>query len=97
MTEKHILDLDAGEAWEPVVIDLARPFKFNGVVYERCTLRVPTGADMELHIRGKDGVAEVLNLAVALSGWPHVVFQRMTAGDTSTILAAVGELLAGAR
>lgn len=93
-----ILDLDAGGVWEPCTVELLRPFKLMGTLYEAATIRVPTGADLDLHMKGAlPAMEEMRNLAVALTGWPDVVFARMAAGDRQRILGHVGEFIAGVR
>lgn len=93
-----IVDLDAGGSWEPFEVTLLRPFRLMGNVYDTAIIRVPTGADLELHMRGAlPPMEEIRNLAVALTGWPDVVFARMAAGDRQRILGHVGEFIAGVR
>jgi hypothetical protein len=92
-----LIDMDAGEDWGTETIPLVRPFRFMGIDYLEATLRVPNGADVELHLVGRDALAEIRGLAVALTGWPDVVFQRMHAGDRARIMNRVGEHIAGVR
>ncbi len=93
----YVPNFDKGEDWEPALVSLSRPFILFGNEYKVAKIRVPTGRDIELHIKGGFSLAEMKNLAIALTGWTDEVFSRMSAGDQTRIMNAVGEFMADAR
>lgn len=95
--EVPLIDFDAGEDWGVEIYTLARPFKSKGVTYRTVEVRIPSGGDVDACIHGRNPIAEMTALAVALTGLTAEAFARMYARDRGEIMTIVGKHIADVR
>lgn len=94
MEAPKVLDYDADQAatWGKEEFPLLHPFKFSGVIYDKLTFRVPSGADVMRFVGARAKPADIL---LDLASIDEKVIAKMRGNDYGRALAKVGEYLAG--
>jgi len=95
MAENETALVDASKGWGLEDFTLKHPFSFAGQEFRKFDVRVPTGADIEAFIRGKE--SSVRSLVDLLVDADAKVLNAMHGADYSRLLKFVGKFLADSR